>query len=155
MSSLWLTSQQLLARAGFPEGIKAEMPGEIEGYAPWVKAVDDPLLPLLWPRLLAEIVEIDQSYVVWEETGGEGRHALVTTLRTREAGALTPRQRLDALCWLADNTLQSFAVRGGSHSHSRRVCAPRALLPALNTFHDVQAPGLDEGQQPCEQSLMC
>ena len=44
-------------------------------------------------------------------TGGSDRLGLINTLRTREVDALSPRERLDALCWLVDNTSQCATVR--------------------------------------------
>ena len=51
------------------------------------------------------------SCAQFDQTGGEDRFSLIETLRTRETGALTGRQRLDILCWLADNTSQCQTVR--------------------------------------------
>jgi len=73
--------------------------------------VQDPLAALVWPHLLAHIIELDASYAGFESTGGEDRVGLVAALRTHECSALTPRQRLDALCYLVDNTSQCETVR--------------------------------------------
>ena len=34
----------------------------VDGWASWVRAVDDALLHLIWPQLLAHLLELDQSY---------------------------------------------------------------------------------------------
>ena len=46
----------------------------VDGWAPWLFAADDPQLPLLWPRLLATLLEMDASYAPFD---GDGRLDIV------------------------------------------------------------------------------
>ena len=83
------------------------------GWEPWLHATaDGALLPILWPQLLADLLEQDASYSAWDATYATSpREEVVGTLRTREWDGLTPSQRLDVLCWLSENTSQCQTVR--------------------------------------------
>ena len=86
----------------------------IEGWEAWIAAVADGALfsTVLWPAMLAMLLDEDRSYTSWDATYAHAdRHQVVALLRTREWDALAPSQRLDLLCWLSDNTSQSITVR--------------------------------------------
>ena len=89
--------------------------GELDPtWAPWYFAVaDEHLFPLTWPHLLALLLHEDSSYCPWDEVAGVSseRETIMGALRTREWDGLDATERLDVLCWLAENTAQCQTVR--------------------------------------------
>jgi len=83
----------------------------LEGWGMWLRAVDDAMLPLLWPQMLAHLLFEDGSYASFADSGGSDRLDVVRILRSREWAGLSVTQRLDVLVWLADNSSQCQTVR--------------------------------------------
>ncbi|KAL1503712.1 hypothetical protein AB1Y20_012185 [Prymnesium parvum] len=81
----------------------------LDGWGPWTKALREPLLPLLWPALLSQLLEVDPFFEELYDTCN--RDEIVEALNTTEWPALRPELRLQLLVWLADGVTQCETVR--------------------------------------------
>ena len=67
----------------------------LDGWGPWCKALKEPLLPLLWPALLSQLLQVDPLF---DALYGDNRADIVAQLDAAEWASLSPEVRLQLLC---------------------------------------------------------
>jgi hypothetical protein len=116
----------------------------LDGWGPWAKALKEPLLPLLWPDLLAQLLRTD---TLFETVYGEGRDELCDALEVSEWAHLTPDARTRLLVWLADGVAQCETVRTHLDRNAEMAAELRREVRAMQEEEQAQGVVVAEVKQ--------
>lgn len=116
----------------------------LEGWGPWARALKEPLITLIWPALLSQLLQVDPFFEQMYDQ--RSRDEIVDALNTSEWSALRPELRLQLLVWLADSVNQCETVRAYLEKNAELSTDLRREIRAMHEEESAQAALLAEAQ---------